>query len=112
MCSKMSCVEVLPSHLIPIKDVNEERVQQAGRFAVGENNKINEHRFIYKRVVNCLYNGIKASTHSTFIIVIEVINDDGIPWSYIAKVQYHYWPFLRPPILCFFEDVLKDFIKN
>ena len=36
----MSCDEVLPEDLIPIEDVNEERVQEAGRFAVEEYNKL------------------------------------------------------------------------
>ena len=96
----MSCDEVLPEDLIPIKDVNEERVQQAGRFAVEEYNKINQHHFIYKRVVGGRSGRSNAGNY-IFSIEIEVLNDDGILWSLIAKVQYSWNPCVEA-ILCSF----------
>ena len=106
----MSHEEVFPSDLVPIKDVNDEKVQAAGRFAVRENNRRDGHNFIYKRVVNGLSNPNIDAEPKYYIIVIEATDDDGNPCSYIAKVEY-YWIFRRAPFLFSFEDVLKDFNK-
>ena len=107
---RMSCEKVLPSNLVPIKDVNDEHVQNAGKFAVGRNNEWGGHHFVYKRVVNGLFDP-SIPDPKFYILVIEVINDDGIPWSYIAKLDYF---VLRRPDhrLYSFEDVLKDFKEH
>ena len=99
---------MLLSGLIPIKDVNEYDVEGAGRFAVLENNKNGGHRFVYKRVVNGLSGLINEGRNKLFILVIEAINDDGISWSYIAKVKSFVGIFFLP-ILISFDDVLKGF---
>ena len=107
---RMSCENVLPSNLVPIKDVNDEHVQKAAKFAVNMNNESSGHRFIYKRVVNGLVNP-SVRDPKFYILVIEVINDDGIPWSYIAKLDY--FVMGRPGHKLYsFEDVLKDFNKH
>ena len=109
-CVRMSCEKVLPSNLVPIKDVNDEQVQRVGRIAVQMNNERRGHHFVYKRVVNGLFD---PSLHEPkfHIIVIEVINDDGIPWSYVAKVDFYVFAFPNH-ILYSFEDVFKDFNKH
>ena len=107
----MSSEEVFPSHLFPIRDVNHENVQQAARAAVGWKNK-HGHRLIYKRVVNGLFHKVDNTRgHQYFILVIEAMNDDGIPWSYIAKVK-HYGFNMKAPWVFSFEDVLEDFNKH
>ncbi|XP_022964757.1 psbP domain-containing protein 6, chloroplastic-like [Cucurbita moschata] len=73
----MSGKEEFPSNLVPIKDVNEEEVQKAGRFAVKQYNEEHGHHFIYKGVVNGLYAPIIDGNPKYFIIVIEAVNDDG-----------------------------------
>ena len=45
----MSCGEVFPSDLVPIKDVNDKKVQ-VGRFAVEVYNRIPGHHFVYNRI--------------------------------------------------------------
>ena len=105
----MSCGNVLPSNLVAIKDVNDQHVQNDAKFAVGENNKNGGHNFVYKRVVNGLFDPNRRDPNF-YIIVIEVINDDDIPWSYIAKVDLYVRRF-GMHILYSFEDVLKDFNK-
>ena len=85
----MSRVEGLPlDALVPIKDVNILVVQNAGRFVVEKNNENSGHRFIYKRVVNGLVGMTRERRpRRIYIIVIEVINNNDIPWSFITKVQ-------------------------
>ena len=110
----MSWEEGMPSNLIPIKDVNEEEVQKAGRFAVEESNRNGSgHHFIYKRVVNrLLVSANLGPINRIYIIVIEVIIDyDDMPWSYIAMVGFYRHPWTRVVLLSF-EDVLKDFNKH
>ena len=94
----MSSEIVLPSDLVPIKDVNDEHVQDAGRSAVEANNEWGGHCFVYKRVVNGRSEPIIEFKPKFYITVIEVINDDGIPWSYIAKVQ-HFGLHKRAPFV-------------
>ena len=110
----MSSGEVCPSIPLPvIKDVNDKEVQEAAKFAVEENNRIGGHCFIYKRVVNGLLYGM-ANIHiviKEYILVIEVQKDDGIPWSYIAKVRFNVRP-LNEMYLESFEDALKDFNRH
>ena len=89
----MSCGEVFTLNLIPIKDVNKEIVQRAGKFVVEENNRIHGHRFIYKHVVNGLSDPNINVEPRFYIIMIEVINDDGIHWSYITNVKYYVQTF-------------------
>ena len=107
----MSHEKVFPSDLVPIKNVDDEKVQAAGRFAVEEHNRRGGHNFIYKRVVNGLSSPNISAEPQYYILVLEAINDKGIPWSYIAKVQYH-WILRIAPFLFSFEDVLKDFNKH
>ena len=108
----MSCEDVLPSNLNPIKDVNHIHVQDAGWSAVEQHNKRSGNSFIYKSVVNGLSDMINDhSGPRLYIIVIEALNNDGIPWSYIAKIQ-HFGLHPKIPFLLSFEDVLKDFNKH
>ena len=65
---------MLPSNLVPIKDVNDEQVQRVGRIAVQMNNERRGHHFVYKRVVNGLFDP-SLREPKFHIIVIEVIND-------------------------------------
>ena len=103
---------VLPSNLVPIKDVNVEKVQNIGRFAVEMNNWIGGCPLIYKRVVNGMSSQIKVRLpRMLYIIVIEAINDDRISRSYIAKVDVFIFHEL-PHNLLSFEDVLKDFYEH
>ena len=87
----MSFGEMLNLNFVPIKDVNEEEVQRVARFVM---KAIDENRpswLIYKRVVNGLYALLDSNIDGgpkLFIIVIEAIDDNGIPWSYIAKVKF------------------------
>ena len=85
----MSRVEGLPlDALVPIKDVNILVVRNAGTFIVEKNNENSGHRFIYKRVVNGLVGMTREHRpRRIYIIMIEVINNDDIPWSFITKVQ-------------------------
>ena len=86
---RMSRVEGLPlDALVPIKDVNILVVRNAGMFEVEKNNENSRHRFIYNRVVNGLVGMTRERRpRRIYIIVIEVINNDDIPWSSITKVQ-------------------------
>ncbi|XP_022926152.1 uncharacterized protein LOC111433339 isoform X3 [Cucurbita moschata] len=107
----MSFEEVVPSDLFPIKDVNCRKVQEAARFAVEWKNK-GGHRLIYKRVVNGLSDNTDSHAHHQYyILVIEAINDDGIPWSYIAKVK-HFGGNGKEPHVFSVEDVLKNYKKH
>ena len=108
--AKMSCKDMFPSDLFPIKDVNHKKVQEVARFVVKLKNESGGHCLIYKRVVNGLSDKIDNALHAHqyYILVIEAINDDGIPWSYIAKVK-HFGLNLIDPYVFSFEDVLKDF---
>ena len=103
---------MFPPVPFPIRDVNHQKVQQAARAAVEWKNK-QGHCLIYKRVVNGLSDIIDnpLPNHQYYILVIETINDDGIPWSYIAKVK-HFGFNMRLPWVFSFEDVLKDFNKH
>ena len=104
----MSWENVLPSNLVPIKDVKEDEVERAGRFAVEEHNSSGGHHFVYKRVVNGLYGPIISWDRRYFIIVIEAINDHGFHWSYIAKVKrFRTWPPLNNHGLLSFEEVIE-----
>ena len=101
---------MFPSNIVPIKNVNEEELQKVGRFGVEVYNN-NGERLIYLRVVNGLFYTINGGRIRIFIIVIEVINDDDIPCSYIAKVEYYVFNRMMPQ-LSSFEDVLKEFNKH
>ena len=75
----MSREDILPSN--PIKYVNDEKVQHAGWSAVEQHNKRSGNSFIYKSVVNGLSDMINDhSGPRLYIIVIEALNNDGIPW--------------------------------
>ena len=108
----MSNEKWFPSDLILIKNVNYRRVEEAGRSAVEQHNRRSGNSFIYKSVVNGLTDMINDHPGPRFyIIVIEALNDDGIHWSYIAKVL-HFWFHHRGPFLFWFEDAFKDFNKH
>ena len=89
-------------------DVNEEEWRIVGRFAVDEFNKISGRQLIYKHVVNGRV--INAGRNIIFIFVIEVLNEDVISWSYIAKVESCGFNLKMLDLLSF-EDVLKDYNK-
>jgi len=110
----MSRVEGLPlDALVPIKDVNILIVQNVGRFVVEKNNENSGHRFIYKHVVNGLVGMTRERRpRRIYIIVIEVINNDDIPWSFITKVQnflFVHVIYPSPPThkLSSFKEVLE-----
>ena len=115
----MSSVEGLPlDALVPIKDVNILVVQNAGRFVIEKNNENSEHRVIYKRVVNGLVSMTREHRPCRiYIIVIEVINNDDIPWSFITKVQNFLFVHLiypSPPTykLSSFKEVLEFLVPK
>ena len=104
--------------LVPIKDVNILVVRNAGTFIVEKNNENSGHRFIYKRVVNSLVGMTREHRpRRIYIIVIEVINNDDIPWSFITKV--HNFLFVHviypsPPThkLSSFKEVLEFLVPK
>ena len=107
----MSDEEVLPSDLVPIKDVNDQPVHIIGRFAVEEHNRKGGHHFIYERVVNGLCSVDNFELFKCYIVVIEAKNDDGFHWSYIAKVRR--MNSLPPKLyLSSFEEVIKFSVPN
>ena len=87
-------------------NVNEEKLQKVGRFAMEVYNK-NSERLIDLRVVNGLPYTINGDKIRIFIIVIEAINDDGIPWSYNAKVEYYVFNPMMPQLLSFSNIFLE-----
>ena len=71
----------------------------------------NRHHFIYKRIVNGLFRLINV-VEPFYILVIEAINDEGIHWSFIAKVKkFLFMHMIYPPPpshkLLSFEEVIK-----
>lgn len=89
---------------VPIKDINDPRVQEVGKYAVDEHNKKTGGNLIFERVVNGLRQVLRETI---YVIVIEAKTAEEINWTYEAKVietPFRPWPIRE---LEYFKPVLK-----
>ncbi|XP_022926150.1 uncharacterized protein LOC111433339 isoform X2 [Cucurbita moschata] len=108
----MSCEPVFPPVPYAIRGVNHKKVQEAAEAAIKWKNEKERRCLIYKRVINGLSDSkCNHEDSQHYVLVIEAINDDGIPWSYIAKVK-HFGGNGKEPHVFSVEDVLKNYKKH
>lgn len=107
----MSSVSKNDQSLKPIKDIDDEFVQEVGRKAVEHYNesKVNNNHVKFKRVVSGLSrSGLLPTVEQSYELVV-VVEEDEYNSSYVAKVNVIILSFKFPPTynVIAFEPILE-----